>query len=731
MRTTKKDVVKDDNYLIEKTDLAISELVYDKMSLIKAYNYYSGIRDLRQFEHLEKNYGLGNPTSLSFTPLIRKHIDALIGEFLALPILPKISCKDKGTLSNIFREKQLEITKSLMTLFRSKLESSIYAQLRGEGNGKIEDTQLKLEMEQTLDSIENNFISNYEIAAQNIVNYLIQSKDIDFKNKLRVLIADLLITGETYYAVKETTGGTNIDIEIRDPLNSFIDKNPKSNYLKKSFRSVHREWLSLEELLVKFGDDLSDDDIKELDSNKIDYNASNLLLINAANRRTGVLSDNGILSGYETQNLFSEYPSNYHTLFPVYEVEWIDIDEDNKQWRYSTYRIGPDIYILEGKDEKSIRSMDSPKETSLRMNGIYFTSRTGKPYSLILETADLQDRYDILLFFRDNLFSNSGTLGSWLDVAHLPDFLGDTVPERIVKWLGYAKSGLKLFDTSQDGEMINTAFNTFDDTIKAQTLQAFDLALQRIEETASSITGVFRERLGGIEARDAVANVTMGMQQSYIITKQYYQTMELLTREILIDSLNVGKIVYKKGLSGLLILGENRRQIFTALPEHFSFTDYDIHIADSTELIKEKETLKQLAIQLSSNNQVDPELLVIATTSKSVTEFKLALEKSIKHKKEENNQLQKLDEAYQQAQQQLQQMQGELQKATQQIQQLNAEKLNLDKQKLKQDYELGVLKITTDKDYKGEMTEIEKRRVELEALQLIDNNPRNNEVKNT
>ena len=39
MRTTKKDVVKDDNYLIEKTDLAISELVYDKMSLIKAYNY--------------------------------------------------------------------------------------------------------------------------------------------------------------------------------------------------------------------------------------------------------------------------------------------------------------------------------------------------------------------------------------------------------------------------------------------------------------------------------------------------------------------------------------------------------------------------------------------------------------------------------------------------------------------------------------------------------------------
>ena len=721
---------KNDNYLIAQTDLAISELVFDKLSLIKAYNYYSGIRDKDQFNHLESNYGLGNPTSITFIPLIRKHIDSLIGEFLSLPISPKISCKDKGTLSNIFRDKQLEIVKGLIGILRNKLETSIYASLRGDSNTKIEDTQLKLELEQTLESIENNFISNYEIAAQNIVTYLIQSKDIDFKNKLRILIADLLITGETYYAVKETSGGTNIDIEIRNPLNSFIDRNPKSNYLKKSFRSVHREWLSKSEILAKYGDDLSDEDIEELDNNKVDYSGTNLLMINAINQRTGALLTDGIMAGYDVAPIFTEYPNLHLKLYPVFEVEWIDTDENHKQWRYSTIRIGQSIYILEGKDENSIRSIDSPNETCLKMNGIYFTTRTGKQYSLVLETADLQDRQDLLIFFRDNLFANSGTIGSWVDVAHLPDFLGDELPERIVKWISYAKGGLKLFDTSQEGEMLNTSFNSFDDTIKAQTLQAFDIALQRIEDTASSITGVFRERLGGIEQRDAVANVTMGMQQSYIITKQYYQTMELLTREMLIDSLNLGKKVYKKGLSGILILGENRRQIFTALPEHYSFTDYDIHIADSTELIKEKELLKQLAIQLASSSQIDPEILLIVTTCKSMTELRLEMEKSMKRKKEENNQLQKLNDAYNQAQQQLQQMQSELQKATNQVNQLNADKIAIDKQKLKQDYDLGVLKITTDKDYKGEMTEIEKRRVELEALQLIDTNPKNNEVKN-
>ena len=291
---------KNDNYLIDQTDLAISELVFDKLSLIKAYNYYSGIRDKDQFNHLESNYGLGNPTSITFIPLIRKHIDSLIGEFLSLPISPKISCKDKGTLSNIFRDKQLEIVKGLMGILKNKLENSIYASLKGESNIKIEDTQLKIELEETLESIENNFISNYEIAAQNIVTYLIQSKDIDFKNKLKILIADLLITGETYYAVKKTSGETNIDIEIRNPLNSFIERNPKSIYLKKAFRSVHREWLSKSEILVKYGKLLTKEQIKELDSYKIDYTGNNLMMIKAVNNRTGALMSEGILAGIDT-----------------------------------------------------------------------------------------------------------------------------------------------------------------------------------------------------------------------------------------------------------------------------------------------------------------------------------------------------------------------------------------------------------------------------------------------
>ena len=101
------------NYIIDQIDKAINELVVDKWKLQKAYNYYNGKRDPEQFRYLEENFGIGNPTSMDFTPLIKKHIDALVGEYLDIPLLPKVSCKDKDTISKIHRDLQLEINKEV------------------------------------------------------------------------------------------------------------------------------------------------------------------------------------------------------------------------------------------------------------------------------------------------------------------------------------------------------------------------------------------------------------------------------------------------------------------------------------------------------------------------------------------------------------------------------------------------------------------------------------------
>ena len=107
---------------IDKINNCIAELVYEKVQLKKAYNYYHCIRDAEQFRYLEENYGIGVPTTVMFTPLIKKHIDVLVGEYLELDQNLSVSCKDEKTLSNIMRDKKLEIDKQLFLYLKNYLQ---------------------------------------------------------------------------------------------------------------------------------------------------------------------------------------------------------------------------------------------------------------------------------------------------------------------------------------------------------------------------------------------------------------------------------------------------------------------------------------------------------------------------------------------------------------------------------------------------------------------------------
>jgi hypothetical protein len=62
--------------------------------------------------------------------------------------------------------------------------------------------------------------------------------------KLRLLLTDLLITGYTFFRVKSSHSGTNIEIEVLNPLNTFIDRNPESPYVRNSYRGVVRYWMT-------------------------------------------------------------------------------------------------------------------------------------------------------------------------------------------------------------------------------------------------------------------------------------------------------------------------------------------------------------------------------------------------------------------------------------------------------------------------------------------------------
>ena len=107
-------------------------------------------------------------------------------------------------------------------------------------------------------------------------------------------------------------------------------------------------------------------------------------------------------------------------------------------------KIGDDIYVVRGEPDYYIRSKHNPRSCSLNINGMFFNDKNGQPFSLIGSTMALQEKYNLLIYCRDNLIATSGTIGDWIDVASLPAFLGVELPERLQKWQAYKKNGMAL-----------------------------------------------------------------------------------------------------------------------------------------------------------------------------------------------------------------------------------------------------------------------------------------------
>ena len=719
--------------LIDRTDKAITELVYPKWDLQKAYNYYNGVRDAEQFRYLEENFGIGNPTSIEFTPLIKKHVDALIGEYLGTPIIPKVYCKDTKTLNNIDRDKQLKINSELKQYLSSHLKNSILSFLEGKN---ITDPMIETQLKRIVEDININFVSEYEIAAQNVIEYIMQSRDTDMTNVLRHLLLDLLITGYTFYRVLPTVEKNNVRIEALSPLNVFPDRNLDSPYIKNSNRIVVRKWMNKTQILNLYGKDLSKDDIELIkDRWETVYDEATYYVRTLPNH--GVPSTDGIKAGREI--VVPGYPSvsngKFHDLIPVYEVEWIDTDDNFVMQRYQTIRIGESVYILKGIDNEVIRSNSNPSYCGLSVNGVYFVNRGSEPYSLVLACSHLQDKFDILNFYRDNLIANSGAVGDFIDVSMLPNFLGHDTAEKLQKYIAYKKSGIAPIDTSQEGRLaagqapINTIFNGYDDTVKVQAIQAIQLAIDQVEQVTSSITGVFRERLNGIEARDAVTNIKIGQNNSFIITKQYYHQMDLIVNEMLLDCLNIAKIVFKKGLTGTLILGEKYQKVFTALPQYFTVSDHDIRLTTSSDVIKDLEYIKQILPDFIKNGAMAPDIIFEALTCKSVTDIKLIVKKAIQKQRDENNQIQQLSQQVEQLQSELKKASQELKASEEKIATLNSDKLQLQQQEINMKYQIEWYKAQTDRNYKEATAEEQKRRTQVEIMQQYDNNPYNDKIR--
>ena len=158
-----------------------------------------------------------------------------------------------------------------------------------------------------------------------------------------------------------------------------------------------------------------------------------------------------------------------------------------------------------------------------------------------------------------------------------------------------------------------------------------------------------------------------------------------------------------------------------------------MHIADSSETFQVRQNLQQTSVELIKAGAAGPDMLVNMITAKNLTELRDYINEAVREKKAENDQIQQLMDQLKQAEEQMKQADTQMKqlqevntKLQKEIEKNNAEKLNIEKQRVL----IEKKKVDDTKEYNDRIAANKERQVDLEYLQLSDNNPYNDEIKN-
>lgn len=704
-------------YIIEMAEAIINDIVRPKFNMKEQYEYYYGIRSVKKFQYLEENYGIGKSTSVGFTPLIKNHIDYLVGQYTSESPKLKIVCKDKKTIDGIEDEKQQAIKDQKQKYYMGVYDKMIEAYTKGE---KIENTYNIDEVNAIADKTSESFISSFEKAAQYIIETFKQSKNIGFSQKRISLTLDLFISGMNAFRVTKSRSGDNMKYDIFNPMNVFYEKTPDSCYLSDCRRIVIRKWMTKYQIISEYEEHLTQNDINDINEkfSTYDIDMSNYVYSMPGMTYDFTSDDHETIPGFP----YNEYHIGDDQLIPVYEIEWLDYDKNDgkdkkipkDEYKYVTYRykcvrIGEDLYLPIGKDDVYDRTEDNPADCKLSVGGVFMLDRTDRLFSIVRACMDLQDKYDIICFVRDAVIAQSGTVGSWMDVSQLPTFLGTDMVERVEKWIAYSRNGQKLVDSSQEGQSLNnTVYQQYDETVKSSFLEGIGYAAKQVENDISKITGVYPSILGeGAEYQ--VQTQRQEIKNVLYITKRYFSTADLAIEESFIDAINIAKVAWPKGRRGTILFNDKIVN-FSLLPNSFSATDYDVFLYDSTDSINEAEKMNSLLQSLIQNQSLEMSVLPDLISSKSLSDMSEKMKEGILRKNNYDEKISELNQQLKQATDQLEQLQKKNDDLEKQKDNYNIEKIKAEKQKNDEEMKFKYYEAQQKNEIENKKIEIQKRK---------------------
>ena len=600
---------------------------YDKD--IRNYRLYNGDLEYDDYSYVTEQYNMPSPATMANYPITRNKIDLLCNEDLSRPLDKNVYAIN---LDAALRKEQFKVS-----LIANELLKHINQDVEKEFGMELEMDNKDFPIPDDIDQyMRYQYKEVVEESIHDGLDYL--SQKYQFKHMFREGMRDLLVTAKEFYKIYVKDG----DPYVRrvDPRTFVFDKSIDSDFLDNAQWAGEERWLTVNEVIDEFRDQLDEDDIRHLEEmrqttsdnidrwngvfNWVEIDHSKTIKVRVISAEWKSIK---ALRFKISENKFNPEQPFKKAVGDKYRKRKGDVIETkcvDDIWEGT--KIGGQILVNCRRRPNQVRSVDDAGSTSLSYVGVVYNHTTGKPTSLVDIMRHIQMLYNIVMYHIELALARSGGKAVVYDVSQMPSNIGMDMQEVMYH---LKNDGIIPINTRDEGGD-TAAFNQFqqvDFTLSSSVQQLINLKLM-LEQTAGQVSGVSPQREGAVEQYEYVGNVQRSVSQSSISTGSWFYTHNEVKKKVFERLANLMKISWAGGKKAGYILGDAGYKMLNVLPE-VALNDYGIFMGDAGKddaLKQAVQQMSQAALQSGTITLLDALKVMKADT---MTEAQVVLEQGI------------------------------------------------------------------------------------------------------
>jgi hypothetical protein len=566
-----------------------------KEELRKLYDYYNGVIHDDDYRYVVQPYGKARknfPSKMRNYPLIKPIVDLLLGEKAKRPLNYSVTVQNSDSVSRMEEEKKTLVLNSMKQMFVNEMN------MMGMDTGvPTQDIQLP---EELANMFERSYTDTRAILGQKGMNYIMQ--DCKVHEKLQKGWFHFLVSGECYTERGVRNG--NVFYDILNPLDVDYDLDPDLDYVEDGDWAMVTKYMHPSSVIEAFGRDLKPDQIDQVfqsaGSGSFIYNSTYMdrqddlrdrlvrvrILYWQSMQRTGFVSyydpETGSMEMFDVEDGY-RLPQELKDLGAKMEWEWHNLV-------YQGICIGEDIYINMRPFDNQRMSINNPSKNKLPINGRKYSDINTTNISLVMLGIPYQLNYNVYKYRLELAIARSKDIIAQLDINMIPkkwdmDKFMYYVEGTGIAWIDYNKEGVKLSPQHQ---------SVLDLSMK--TMGMYVELLNSIQMEWERVSGVNRQRMGGMSQYDGKATSQQAIVQSAHTTEDLYRKFAGVEQRDLQALLDYSKEAWITGKEAQYVMPDGTTEFFAIDPLPYLESDLGIFVSDATKEIEKLNLMREFGM---------------------------------------------------------------------------------------------------------------------------------------